>query len=111
MRHDCWALICMPTLDIDIPHQLTRDEALQRVKQLLEKTSQKAAGSIEDLTEHWEGNTGHFRFNAKGFPISGTITVTSSLVEVRGQVPFAVSLFKSAIVNAVNEQAGAILAK
>jgi hypothetical protein len=101
----------MPTLDIDIPHQLARDEALQRVKQLLEKTRQKAAGNIEELSEHWEGNTGHFRLTAKGFPISGTITVTSSAVELRGQVPFAVSLFKPAIVQAINKEAGALLSK
>jgi hypothetical protein len=101
----------MAHLDIDIPHQLSRDEALQRVKQLLEKTRQQQAGSIENLTEHWEGNTGHFQLSAKGFPISGTITVTASAVELRGQVPFAVSLFKPVIVKAINDEAGKLLAK
>ena len=100
----------MATLEMNIPHQLPREEALSRIKNLLSETKKDHGDKIADLTEEWNGNTGVFSFRAKGFDISGTLTVTDSAVELRGKIPFAVSLFKGKITSAINEKASELLA-
>jgi len=61
---------------------------------------------IDNLEEQWDGNVGTFSFTAKGYDISGTLTVEDSTIELNGKIPFAVSLFKGAITRAIDEKAG-----
>ena len=100
----------MASLEMNIPHQLPREEALERIKTLLSETKKDHGDKIADLAEEWNGDTGIFSFRAKGFDISGTLTVTDSMVELRGKIPFAVSLFKGKITKAINEKASELLA-
>ncbi len=100
----------MARLDFDIPHQLSQEEALTRIKTLLSETKKEHSDQIENLVENWEGNTGQFSFKARGFDLSGTLTVTPTAIELRGQVPFAVSLFKGKIKQLIGEKAGELLA-
>ena len=100
----------MPSLDIDIPHNLPQEEALSRIKNLLTDAKKNHGDKIDNLSEQWNGNTGEFSFKAKGFDISGTLTVKPSVVELRGKIPFAVSLFKGTITNMINSQASKLLA-
>jgi hypothetical protein len=99
----------MATLEMSIPHRLPREEALKRIKTLLSETRKDHGDKISDLTEEWNGDTGHFSFNAKGFDISGTLAVTDSAVEVHGKIPIAVSLFKGTITKMINEKASELL--
>lgn len=100
----------MARLDFDIPHQLPQEEALKRIKTLLSETKKDHGDQIENLVEQWDGNTGQFSFTARGFDLSGTLTVTPTAIELRGQVPFAVSLFKGKIKQLIGEKAGELLA-
>jgi hypothetical protein len=101
----------MATLEMNIPHQLPREEALKRIKSLLSETKKSHGDQITDLTEEWNGNSGNFSFRAKGFDISGTLTVTDSAVELKSKIPFAVSLFKGKITQAINEKAAELLGR
>ncbi len=65
---------------------------------------------IDNLKEQWDGNVGTFSFTAKGYDISGTLTVEDSTIELNGKIPFAVLLFKGAITRAINEKAAELLA-
>ena len=100
----------MPSLDLSIPHQLSQEEALNRIKQLWSDTKRDHSGMISDLKENWEGNKGTFSFNAKGYDISGNLEVQPHSIEIRSQVPFAVSLFKGMIANMVQQKAKELLA-
>ncbi len=100
----------MAKLSIDIPHRLPQEEALQRIKNLLAETKRDHGDQVADLTENWEGNTGTFSFRLKGFDIAGTLTVTTSEVQLRGQIPFALSLFKGKITSMITGKANELLA-
>jgi hypothetical protein len=100
----------MATLDMSIPHRLPKEEALKRIKTLLSETKKDHGDKISGLTEEWNGDTGRFSFSAKGFDISGTLTVTDSTVNVHGKLPFAVSLFKGTITKMINDKASELLA-
>src|SRR6478735_8744449 len=62
---------CIPSLDFSIPHKLTQEEALKRIKHLLSDAKRDHSDKIDKLEEHWEGNKGTFSFSAKGYDISG----------------------------------------
>jgi hypothetical protein len=99
----------MANIDIDIPHQLSQEEALGRIRNLLTETKKQHGDMVENLSEQWNGNTGHFSFTVKGFDIEGTLSVTPAVVELRSKVPFAVSLFKGTISSLVTEKAKELL--
>jgi len=99
----------MANLDIAIPHQLTQQEALTRIQGLLEHLRKEQAGTISDVNETWNGNEGEFSFSAKGFDLSGKITVEKDQVNINSQLPFALSFFKSKISEVIREKAGELL--
>jgi len=100
----------MAKLDIRIPHALAQEEALTRIQGLLKKLQQEQKGTITNVSEKWNGNEGEFSFNAKGFELSGTLSVLEKEVIVNGQLPFALSFFKGMISQVIQEKAGELLA-
>jgi FPC/CPF motif-containing protein YcgG len=99
----------MSNLDITIPHQLPKEEALSRIKNLLANLQQEQKDTIKDVQEEWDGPEGKFSFNAKGFNISGNISVGDESVTVNGQLPFMLSFFKGKISEVIEEKARKIL--
>jgi hypothetical protein len=99
----------MPTLEMTIPHDLPQQEALQRIKNLLSETKREHGDKIQNLEETWNGNEGNFSFKAQGYDISGTMIVNPSSIELKGNIPFAVALFKGRITKAINEKAAQLL--
>jgi len=99
----------MASLTLNVNHRLSQDEALDRIKNLLGKTKQEHSDEISDLKENWKGNVGEFSFKAKGFAISGTLTVNQSNVSLDGTIPFALSVFKGKIKSFITEEAEKLL--
>lgn len=99
----------MAKLDIAIPHNLPQEEALTRIQGLLEQLRREQAGTISEVNERWSGNEGEFSFSAKGFDLSGKITVEKNQVNINGQLPFALSFFKGKISEVIREKAGELL--
>jgi hypothetical protein len=100
----------MASLNMDIPHQLPKEEALTRIKKLLGNLKEEQKQYISNVQENWTGDKGKFSFTAKGFDCSGTIQVNDTNVEIDSQVPFAVSLFKGKITSMITEKAKQLLA-
>ncbi len=99
----------MAKLDIEIPHQLPRQEALDRIQGMLRKLQEEQKDTIRNVSEKWEGNEGEFSFSAKGFDLSGKIRVEENAVSINGELPFALSFFKSQISRVIQDKAGALL--
>lgn len=99
----------MAKLDITIPHSLPPQEALTRIQGLLAKLQREQKDTISNISEKWNGNEGEFSFSAKGFDLSGKIKVEENLISINGQLPFALSFFKSKISQAIKKEAGELL--
>ncbi len=99
----------MPKLGLAVSHSLTQEEAVKRIRDLLNEVKTQFAGKISDLHEEWDENTGTFDFSAMGFPVSGTLTVQASQVEISGNLPFAAMLFKGKIEAAIKDRATTLL--
>ena len=101
----------MPKMHLIVDHRLSQDEALKRVQGLLEDLSSRYSDQIKDLhQEPWDDNKCQFSFSAGGFSVSGTLTVTSSNVELLGNLPLAASLFKGKIESTIRKRAEELLA-
>ncbi len=65
----------MPILNISFPHHLPKEEAVFRMKRLLDDLRIRHAGELEDGAERWEANTARFELLVKGVRVRGTIKV------------------------------------
>lgn len=99
----------MANLNMTVPHNLPEEEALKRIKNLFTKLREEQKGTIDNVEENWQGNSGTFSFTAKGFDLSGSIQVNETGVDIDADLPFAVSLFKGTIKQVINEKASELL--
>jgi hypothetical protein len=100
----------MPKLNMIVSHHLPQDEALKRIQRLLGNVKTQFADKISDVHEEWNDNVGRFSFSAMGMPVSGTLTVKPSEVELSGDLPFLVAFYKGKIESTIREQAETLLA-
>ncbi len=102
----------MAVLEIIEPHNLGKEEALKRIKELLPKLKQQYGDRITNLREQWEGHLGEFSFIAMGYEASGSLAVSNSVVLLVGEVDLGVlgSMFLGTIESAIRQQARALLA-
>jgi len=99
----------MPNLNIAIPHNLSQDDALKRIKDAIAQAKVEHSNSIKDLQENWNGNVGTFSGSAMGQTASGTITVNASEIVFNLELPFAASFFKRPIEAGVRDFATKLL--
>jgi len=100
----------MSSLNIKIPHHLTQEEALARIKTLLVRIKQEQKDKISDVKEEWEGSTGSFQFRSFGQTLSGVIDVNATNVEINSRLPLTLSLFKGKIEEVIQDKAKQLLA-
>jgi hypothetical protein len=99
----------MPNLEMTIPHSLSQEEAIKRIKNQFTEMKKNHGDKIKNFKEDWKGNVGNFSFRFQSFDISGMLTVDHSSVEMAGKIPLAVSLFKEAIKKTIYDKAVEIL--
>ncbi|RYZ47709.1 MAG: hypothetical protein EOP49_20555 [Sphingobacteriales bacterium] len=99
----------MSDLNLSIPHKLSTEEALGRIKNLLGNLKKDHQDLIDKADESWDGNAGKFSFSVKGFDLAGLINVNSSSVDIKAKLPFAVSLFKGKISQVITDKATELL--
>ncbi|MBI2642453.1 MAG: polyhydroxyalkanoic acid system family protein [Candidatus Wildermuthbacteria bacterium] len=100
----------MPKLKVVLPHRLSQEEVLRRIRDLLPQVQRKYEGDVSGLSQRWEGNTGIFSFQSIGGKVSGTLTIRSAEVELSANLPFAAHFIKGRIERTITEQAKVLLA-
>ncbi len=100
----------MPKLSISIPHELSSEEATQRVTRLAEKILDRYKDQAKDIEHSWQDNTLTYSFRSMGMSFKGDMVVEESEVKVNGNLPFAAMMFKGKIETAVREQMAKTLA-
>ena len=101
----------MPKIELNISHELTQSEALNRIQHFLPQLKSQHSDRIKDLEESWTGSKGQFRFKISGFKVSGTLQVEESAVVIKGEIPFLASPFKGQIESTIKQQAVELLEK
>jgi hypothetical protein len=101
----------VPKMSMSVPHELGRDEAVSRLKNLLTDMKQQYGDKISDLQENWNDAGGTFSFKAMGFKLSGSLNVTDNEMQLDGDFPWAAKPFQGTIEATVRERAERLLRK
>ena len=101
----------MPKIEMKIPHSLSQDEAMDRIRQVLGNVQQRFAGQVSEVQQDWTNNEGTFSFSVMNMPVSGRLTVNNNDVALDGKLPLAASLFQGKIKSIIMEEASKVLAK
>lgn len=99
----------MPSVKVNVSHELGQDEALNRLRGFLEKVKQRYQNQVSDLQESWVENALDFAFKTYGFHIKGRMTVEPADVKLDGQIPFAAMMFKGKIEQTIRDEIHRIL--
>jgi Putative polyhydroxyalkanoic acid system protein (PHA_gran_rgn) len=100
----------MPNLSLTVPHHLSQDEALTRVKGFIDQARQQFSGYLSDFQESWNGYVGNFSASGSGYSVSGEIGVNPSAVNVESSLPMVAIVFKAQIESYVRETLAKLLA-
>jgi len=94
----------VPQLSLDIPHQLSADEAKARLQQFTELLKSKYQDQVGELDQSWEGNSLAFGFKTFGIKIQGKIAIQDDKLVLDGELPFSAMMFKGKIESEIREQ-------
>lgn len=94
----------MPKIKIEVPHQLTAEDAKSRLQKKAEFLEGRFGEQVKDMTQSWNGNVLNFGFKTMGLRFDGTVDVEDNRVVVNGDVPFAAMMFKGKIESEIREQ-------
>lgn len=100
----------MRSFIISIPHNLSQQEALSRIKNFLTKLKHEQKDKVSGIKEDWQDETCIFQFTALGFTISGSLTVHPLSIDIDSKLPFAVFLFRNKIKQIIRDGAKDLLA-
>lgn len=100
----------MPRLSMTIPHDLSQEKAVERLKDGFGQLRETHRQHVKNLEETWNDSTLTFGFTTFGFKIKGSVAVELSEVKMAGELPFAAMMFKSTIQQQVRDQISKLLA-
>jgi hypothetical protein len=96
-------------MNIEVPHQLSADEAKSRLERQAEFLQSRFGDQVKDMTQSWVGNILNFGFKTMGMRFDGSVGVEDQRVVVNGDIPFAAVMFKGKIENEIRQQLEKIL--
>jgi hypothetical protein len=94
----------MPAFQVNVPHALGQEEAVERLKVFLQKVAEHYKDQISKIEGNWVENVLTFAMTTYGFTISGTLTVDESSARIAGQLPFAALAFKGKIEKSIADE-------
>lgn len=87
----------MPGFSTEVPHNLGREQAIEKLKGFSERVREKYKDQISNMSGDWKDNVYNFALTTYGFTISGVLTVEETLARLEAQLPFAALAFKGKI--------------
>ena len=95
----------MPQLSITIPHTLTQDEVVKRIKEKAESAKSQATGVVME----WEGYTMNFAFAVMGVSVKGHLIVEPHEIQIHVELPWIAKPFFGQIESRVREECQQLL--
>lgn len=94
---------------VSVPHQLSQEEALERIKSLVADLKSQYGDQVSNVTENWQDNRCDFSLKMKMFKLAGTIEVDDSSAEIRGTMPPGTGRFEGKAKALIEQRAKKLL--
>ncbi len=95
-------------MHIEIPHNFSRKEAVNRVKSALNQSRAQVLQHAPDLEDSWDGDTLNFAATLQGKKINGTLAVEDNRFVLDAKLPLLWRMFEGQIEKAIKEQVSKI---
>lgn len=99
----------MSKMKLRVPHNLTIDDARQRLENFIGILKQEYGSNLDNVQENWQGNQGSFSFKAMGMAVEGNISIEPGEVYLEGDLPMAAIPFKGKIESTIQDQLKTLL--
>ena len=99
----------MPVIKITIEHQLEKNDARDKIKNMLKNLKEEFNDKISNVSETWDDYSSDFSFKVFGMPIKGNLFVENSSVKLDSKIPFAAVPFKRTIESTIIKEAEKLL--
>lgn len=99
----------MPQINISLKHALGQDEALKKIKGLIESTMQGLTNEVSDYKIDWQGAGSTFNFRVRNINIQGQIKVENATVYISSKLPIILLPLRSQIEKTISEHASKVL--
>lgn len=95
----------MPKFSVNVPHQIERGEAVERLKTFMKATREDSSVELSGVVETWsEDGDLDFAFSAMGFRVKGRMLTGNDNVSISGTLPFAALPFRGKLENQLAEK-------
>lgn len=94
----------MPKINFEIPHQMSNEEAKDRLQRFVESLESKFQDSVGDLQQSWNGDQLDFGFKTYGIKVAGKIASEEQRVAVDIDLPISAMMFKGKIQSEIQKQ-------
>jgi putative polyhydroxyalkanoate system protein len=95
-------------IEVDLPHNLGKDEARRRIANNIHKLEQHIPGGAK-VQSGWSGDQLNLSVAAMGETVNATIEVMDSKVHLRVLLPGMLGMFSGMIQAALQKKGGALL--
>jgi putative polyhydroxyalkanoate system protein len=95
-------------IDVDLPHNLGKDEARRRIANNIHKLEQHIPGGAQ-VQSGWTGDQLNLQIAAMGEAVNATIDVMDSKVHLKVLLPGMLGMFAGVIHAALQKKGGALL--
>ena len=95
--------------EVSVPHSLSQEEALGRIKSLVNDLKAQYGDQVSNVTETWQGNKCDFSLKVKMFKLSGTIEVDDSSARIVGTLPTGAGRFEGKAKSLIEQRARKLL--
>ena len=99
----------MPKFSLEIPHNLSAEEAKSRLERFAESMHERFADKVSDLQQSWNGDTLAFGFKTFGIKVAGEIESAKEKLLVRGDLPLTAMMFKGKIESEMKQLLGRVM--
>ncbi|PWT90229.1 MAG: hypothetical protein C5B54_07520 [Acidobacteria bacterium] len=99
----------MPKIDVTVPHNLSVEEAVSRIKNLIGTMQKQYGDRVKNVQENWNGNHADFSFEVMGLAIAGNLSIEPSQMHVIADLPFSAMPFKKMIETTIKEKSTQLL--
>ncbi|MCA9161431.1 MAG: polyhydroxyalkanoic acid system family protein [Pirellulaceae bacterium] len=87
----------MPGFSTQVPHNLGRESATERLKGFVQIIQQRYQDQVKDLQGEWNDNVLDVSFSTYGFKIKANVVVEDDSVKLNGELPFTAMAFRGKI--------------
>ena len=95
-------------IDVDLPHNLGKDEARRRIANNIHKLEQHIPGGAQ-VQSGWTGDQLNLQISAMGESVSSTIDVMDTKVHLKVLLPGMLGMFASLVQSTLQKKGSALL--